>query len=1451
MADNVEIQGLEFQIQENSEGAVSGINNLKKALSGLKGATGASVTGLNATSKSIRELKNALSGLNSGDVSKKLTQIATGLKALESAKNIKISSSIANQLNALNAALANVRWTDGDKLRTLADGLRPLSELGKANMTTFINQLKKLPTVIEELEKADIDKFTQQMKELAAAMKPFADEMQKVSNGFSAFPSRIQRLIRSTEQYNGTVRRATTNTTAWSSAMTGIKLSAVVYSVRRVASAVAQYMFEASEWEGIMYRFGRAFGEEAEANYQWIKRLNSELQINVQQFMQYSSIYGTMLKGFGVAQKDAAAMAMNYTELTYDIWAGYNDIYTTFEDAAVAVRSAISGEVEPIRRAGFTIVDSQLKITAANYGIAYSTQSASEELKSYLRYLTLIDQARAQDLIGTYAREMTTAEGLMRTLRQQLSSLAQAFGSLLLPALVKVLPYVQAFVELIGEAIVALAQLFGVDLQPVDFSSGLNSGASAAGDLSDNLGEASSAAKKLKSYTAGFDELNVFSPDQGSGAGGGVGASGGSYEGLFDIEKLWDESIFNNINSQVDELKGKLKDVLSTVISIGAEILAWRVAKNLITMLEMLQGFKGQNLLYKITFTIAGLGLFLDSWDKIKEAIDDILDNGPNLTNVTQLISGFAEGLGVAFLALGNVKLAGVSLVISGLSGIVSSISDMVNNEINFDNATNLIRNIGIFLSGIGLLTNNTALLGGGLLLTGITLLVRNFADVVEAFRTGDWSGVDKIEVAAGLLLTVGGFLIAVKKIKATLDSTGGGKGITDTSTALQGVNNAMGNNGGTGLNGTMKNLAQSLGWGIVIIGEVAAAAIIAVGAIAILGKELEEVGKAWEPVIANGETVATAIAIGTGILAGVGLAAYALGSGGGATAAINIGIGTGILAEIGIATGLFLVEIWAIGKGLTEIYEAWKPVLDNGEEVATAIGVGTGLLVGVAAVTAALGAITIGTAGLLPAAIAVGAGILAGMALECIGLVESLRAVADELNYDLAPSLRSLNATLPQLNEDMSNFVDFISIFAGQIASYTDSMGGITWDSIVSGFQQLFAGNPIGDFADDVADIATDTANLNAQLVIAVPELRQAVSLVTQYSALIDQLESLLNDREAVVLSGAMFVNMQEVGVNLVTGFASGMNSQAALLNESFSTITNGIQVTYTTMLTTIQTQTTTTWLNIYTVTITQWTTISTYLTTTWTTLTTTWTTTMTTLQTGWSTGWTQMTTGWNTFSTTFQASLTTFSTQTTTKWSTMWTQMTTTWTTWQTEFNTSYTTWSTELSSQWGSLWRGLGNVVTIEWNGILMTIETGMNNAIAAVNSVIREINKLSAFTGISLSYLSQIQIDPIPYYAQGGFVDEGQLFIAREAGAEMVGAIGNRTAVVNNDQIVEGISAGVANANDGVIAAIYALMNLIDDKDLSVSIGDDVIGRSYDRYSRNRGVRVNSGAFSNAY
>lgn len=48
------------------------------------------------------------------------------------------------------------------------------------------------------------------------------------------------------------------------------------------------------------------------------------------------------------------------------------------------------------------------------------------------------------------------------------------------------------------------------------------------------------------------------------------------------------------------------------------------------------------------------------------------------------------------------------------------------------------------------------------------------------------------------------------------------------------------------------------------------------------------------------------------------------------------------------------------------------------------------------------------------------------------------------------------------------------------------------------------------------------------------------------------------------------------------------------------------------------------------------------------------------------------------------------------------------------------------------------------------------------------------------------------------ADGGFVSSGQMFVAREAGPEMVGSIGGRTAVANNDQIVQAVSLGVYNA-----------------------------------------------------
>lgn len=59
--------------------------------------------------------------------------------------------------------------------------------------------------------------------------------------------------------------------------------------------------------------------------------------------------------------------------------------------------------------------------------------------------------------------------------------------------------------------------------------------------------------------------------------------------------------------------------------------------------------------------------------------------------------------------------------------------------------------------------------------------------------------------------------------------------------------------------------------------------------------------------------------------------------------------------------------------------------------------------------------------------------------------------------------------------------------------------------------------------------------------------------------------------------------------------------------------------------------------------------------------------------------------------------------------------------------------------------------------------------------------------------------------LQYRASGGFVDAGQMFVAREAGPELVGSIGNKTAVANNNQIVDAVAKGVASAVAGVMGS----------------------------------------------
>lgn len=1125
------IEQLELEVQSNSTSAVGGIDALSESLRRLKAAT-APVSkggvGLGALSNSLKKFSQSVSGL-------------TGL------------------------TLAR------EQVQGLVDALKPLESVQKSGFGSLANGLDKLvklapqiDTVTESLRKTDLDSFAEQCNRVATAITPLATQMEKVAAGFSAFPARIQRLLKSNTSL------AASNTVLGKSYVNlAAKISLAYMGMRRIAGVIASWITDSNSYIENMNLFNVSMGQFAKEAQNYAEQVGEIMGINPGEWMRNQGVFMTITDGFGVASDRAYIMSKNLTQLTYDLASFYN---ISTSDAFQKLESGISGELEPLRRLGYDLSVARLQQEAYNLGIDRSVTSMTQAEKAELRYYAIMTQVTNAQ--GDMARTLEAPANQLRILQAQVEQATRALGNLFLPVLKAILPYAIALAKAIRIVAEIIASFFGVSIPEFDVGADAIGGvASGADEAADGLGDASKKAKELKKTLLGIDELNIISPPDDSSAGaGGVGGIGGgglgfdlpTYDFVADAVNEQVEKIMAKIQPFLDWVRENIEEILAGVLAIGAAFLAWKIAKGVQDFLQWLSTMKGFNIVGSIGFKIAGLGLFLDAWNTMKEAIQDIMANGANFTNVTKLISGFAEALGAAFLLFGNIQMAGAMLVISGLTGIVSAISDMVNNGVNWDNALFLVKNLGLFLSGLGLLTKNTQLGGIGLIISGATLIVDNLKGFIEAIRTGDWSGVDMIEVVAGALMMAGGFILTLKKLDQLKDNANAGQAakqaletVTETTSQLDTTIN-------TGLSPKLTSLAKNLGLGLVIIGEIAIAAGLIAGAIWGLGILLEQIGIAWQPVIDNGGTVAIAVGIGVGILTAVGVATALLGSVG-TPLITNIALGTAILALLGVATGLFLIEIWGIGKGLDEIGKAWQPVLDNGETIALGIGIGTGLLIGIGVVTAALGAATVGTAGLLPVAIGLGTAILVELAAAFVLFNESLVDVADELSYRLAPSLSALNEKLPELNINMSNFVDFMGVFAGEVVRYTanNAVSGLaaTIDTIIG----WFTTDPIEKLSKDVERISGQASDLNDKLNIAVPELYTATSLFERYTTFIARLGELAGQDGTVNLSEGLKTNLKEVGANIVTGFAEGIQSKYFLVQNAVATLGENVQKWFT----------------------------------------------------------------------------------------------------------------------------------------------------------------------------------------------------------------------------------------------------------------------------------------------
>lgn len=571
MAD-VDITSLSVEISAESQGAELNIDKLTAAISNLrtKGNVAKVCGSLDKLSASISALKSASTGLDSLG---KITSFMNGLANVDLTQSAKGIRSVANALNKISSvSLGNMdfSWL-GSKMNSLKNGLSPISSIGDSSIKSLrgvssaINSIAKIPSITKKLDSKTLDDFAEVCKKVASAISPLASKLDKVGRSFSSLPSKIKGAINLTTGFSSASQKASSSLSGFASQLETVKKRAAqLVSLKAIATYLANAVTKFNDFYEATDLFNNAMGELSGQATELIGKMESLLGIDPTEAMTNVATIQSLATSFGLASDKAYILSKNLTQLAYDESSYWNkDTATTF----TAISSAISGELEPIRRLGVDLSQARLQQELLALGFNKQVSSLSQADKAVLRYIAIMKQTT--NIQGNLAQTISSPANMVRILKSEISQLAKAVGQLLYPAFKAILPVLIAAVDLIKEFAVSLASVFGQKIEFTDFSKTQKDIGGVTDAMDDTTDATKAAAKATKDYTMGFDELNIIDPSQSSGSSG---SSGGGAAGnlLGDVDLSQYDMFKDYVGSAVDEIKAKLKSLDS--FQIGTQI---------------------------------------------------------------------------------------------------------------------------------------------------------------------------------------------------------------------------------------------------------------------------------------------------------------------------------------------------------------------------------------------------------------------------------------------------------------------------------------------------------------------------------------------------------------------------------------------------------------------------------------------------------------------------------------------------------------------------------------------------------------------------------------------------------------------------------------------------------------------------------------------------------------
>lgn len=674
MAD-VDITSLSVEISAESQGAELNIDKLAAAISNLrtKGNVTKVANSLDKLAGSIATLKQASAGMSGLD---KITSFLNGISNVNTTTSTKSINTFVNAIKKIPTAVSGLNGVDfysmSGSITQLTNALAPLSILDASSLKALgsaFNAIGKVPDLTDKLKATDLDSFASSCQKISAALTPLASQLDKVGNAFAKLPSQLSKVVTQANRVTAANEKQRKSYLSLSNQMNGfMRNMAKLVSLKAIAEYLGNAAAKFNDFYEATDLFHNAMGNLSGEADTLISKMQGLLGVDPTKAMTYMATIQSLGTSFGLTSDKAYVLSKNLTQLAYDESSYWNkDVAETF----TAMSSAISGEIEPIRRLGVDLSQARLQQELLALGFNKQVSSLSQADKAVLRYIAIMKQTA--NVQGNLAQTIQSPANQIKILKAQLDMLAKSVGSLLYPALKSILPPLIAAVQLIREFVEWVAKLMGVKVVFTDFTKSADSVGGIGDAMEDTADSTKKAAKALKDYTMGFDELNIIDPTQGS-SGSGSGASAGNILGDVDLSGY--DMFKNYVGTSIDEMKEKIRGLLPLIESVAAAFALWELGKFIKQIGEVINGMNG------IQKAAAMIAILVVEWAITQKLSDSFLKTGDTtklfgewLTAVAAAIGGYAllgpEGASLALIVNAVVQLESIKTNLS--EGVVKA----------------------------------------------------------------------------------------------------------------------------------------------------------------------------------------------------------------------------------------------------------------------------------------------------------------------------------------------------------------------------------------------------------------------------------------------------------------------------------------------------------------------------------------------------------------------------------------------------------------------------------------------------------------------------------------------------------------------------------------------------------------------------------------------------------